>query len=86
MLNSQHCRSILTRADSKCFSFLLGFFVNVFLQHVPASKDFIEGEEVPFEKTDDLKFSNRKTRKVFAINIFHWLSQSENRVNFYLKN
>ena len=53
MLNSHHCRSILTRSDSNFIRFLRDCFVNVFLGHVPAKKSFIESRKVPFEKIVD---------------------------------
>ena len=81
MLNSHHCRSILTGADSNFFRFLCDCFVNVFLGHVPANKSFIESKKVPFEKIVDPKFSIRENEK-FWQTIFHWLNQSENRVTF----
>ena len=41
MLNSHHCRSILTGVDSN------------FIRFVPANKSFIESKKVPFEKIVD---------------------------------
>ena len=61
MLNSHHCRSILTGSDSVFIGFLCDCFVNVFLGHVPANKSFIESKKVPFEKIVDPKF-RRKTK------------------------
>ena len=52
-LNSHHCRSILTGVDSNVIRFLCDCFVNVFLGHVPANKNFIESKKVPFEKIFD---------------------------------
>ena len=69
MLNSHHCRSILTGADSNFTRFLRDCFVNVFLGHVPANISFIESKKVPFEKILELKFSIREKRKVLANNI-----------------
>ena len=66
MLNSHHCRSILTGADSIFIRFLCDFFVNVFLGHVPANKRFIGSKKVTFEKTVDLKFNIREKRKILA--------------------
>ena len=66
MLNSQQCRSNLTIADSVCIRFLCECFVNVFHEHVPANKSFIESKEVPFEKIVDPKFSIREKRKILA--------------------
>ena len=53
-LNSHHCRSILTGADSNFIRFLCDCFVNVFLGHVPANKSFIEGKKLPFEKVAEI--------------------------------
>ena len=58
MLNSRHCRSILTGADSNFIRFHCGCFVNVFLGHVPANKSFIECKKIPFGKIVDPKFSS----------------------------
>ena len=66
MLNSHHCRSILTGADSNFIRFLCDCFVNFFLGHVPANKSFIESKKVPFEKIVNPKFSIREKQKVLA--------------------
>ena len=69
MLNSRHCRSILTGADSNFFRILCDCFKNVFLGHVPANKSFIESKKIPFGTNVDPKFSIREKRKVLANNI-----------------
>ena len=85
MLNSRHCRSILTGADSNFIRFLCDCFVNVFLGHVPANKSFIESKKIPFGKIVDPKFSIREKRKVLAINISLVKSIGES-CYIYLKN
>ena len=62
MLNSHHCRSILTGADSNFIRFLCDCSVNVFLGHVPANNSFIESKKVPFGTIVDTKFSIREKR------------------------
>ena len=79
MLNSRHCRSILTGADSNFIRFLCDCF------HVPANKSFIESKKVPFEKIVDPKFSIREKRKVLANNILLVKSIGES-CYIYLKN
>ena len=69
MLNSRHCLSILTGADSNFIRFLCDCCVNVFLGHVPANKSFIESKKIPFGKIVDPKFSIREKRKVLVNNI-----------------
>ena len=76
MLNSRHCRSILTGADSNFFRFLCDFFVNVFLGHVPSRV-----RKYHLEKLLTLSLVSEKNEK-FWQTIFHWLNQSENRVTF----
>ena len=85
MLNSHHCRSILTGADSNFIRFLCELFVNVFLGHDPANKSFIESKEVPFEKIVDPQFSIREKRKILANNISLVKSIGES-CYIYLKN
>ena len=81
----EHCRSILTGADSNFIRFLCDCFVNVFLGHVPANKSFIESKKVPFEKIVDPEFSIREKRKVLANNISLVKSIGES-CYIYLKN
>ena len=81
MLNSRHCRSILTGAESNFIRFLCNCFVIVFLGHVPANKSFIESKKIPFGKLLTLSLVSEKNEK-FWQTIFHWLNQSENRVTF----
>ena len=50
MLNSHHCRSIFSGADSNFIKFRCDCFVNVFLGDVPDSKIFIVSKKVPFGK------------------------------------
>ena len=85
MLNSHHCRSILTGADSNFIRFLCDCFVNVFLGHVPANKIFIESKKVPFEKIVHPKFNIREKRKVLANN-FSLVKSMGKLCYIYLKN
>ena len=81
MLNSRHCRSILTGADSNFIRFLCDCFVNVFLGHVPANKISSRVRKYHLEKLLTLSLVSEKNEK-FWQTIFHWLNQSENRVTF----
>ena len=74
MLNSRHCRSILTGADSNFIRFLCDCY-----------KSFIESKKIPFGKIVDPKFSIREKRKVLAKNISLVKSTGES-CYIYLKN
>ena len=81
MLNSHHCRSILTGADSNFIRFLCDCFVNVFLGQVPANKILLRVRKYHLKKLLTLSLVSQKNEK-FWQTIFHWLNQSENRVTF----
>ena len=85
MLNSRHCRSLLTGADSNFIRFLCDCFLSVFLGHVPGNKSFIESKKKPFGKIVDPKISIREKRKVLANNISLVKSIGES-CYIYLKN
>ena len=85
-LNSHHCRSILTGADSNFIRFLCVCFVNVFLGHVPANKNFIESKKISFGKIVDPKFSIREKRKVVLANNISLVKSTGESCYIYLKN
>ena len=83
MLNSHHCRSILTGADSNFVRYLCDCFVNIILGHIPANKSFIESKKVPFgTKVPKYLILVSEKNEKFWQTIFHWLNQSRNRVTF----
>ena len=84
-IEANACRSILTGADSNFIRFLCDCFVNVFLGHVPANKNFIESKKIPFGKIGDPKFSIREKREVLVNNISLVKSIGES-CYIYLKN
>ena len=70
MLNSHHCRSVLTGADSNFIRFFCYCFLKIFLGHVSANKSFIESKKVAFGKIVDTKFCIRKKTKSFGKQYF----------------
>ena len=75
MLNSHHCRSILTGADSNFVRYLCDCFVNIFLGHIPANKSFIESKKVPFgTKVPKYLILVSEKNEKFWQTIFHWLN------------
>ena len=79
MLNSHHCRSILTGADSNFIRLVSDCFVKVFWEMFQLRKVSLRVRKCHLEKLLTLSLVSEKNEK-FWQTIFHWLNQSENRV------
>ena len=79
MLNSHHCRSILTGADSNFIRLVCDCFVKVFWEMFQLRKVSLRVRKCHLEKLLTLSLVSEKNEK-FWQTIFHWLNQSENRV------